>query len=161
MQKKEDEKNNDQEVDDEFYIKRVAHFIKSKRKTLKLTQEQMAKKFKIDENQIWRMENGKTSTKLSTSIKVIKEFAEMSEMPSPQFIAYLLKIPSNKEDTNLGPNEISILKAFRSVPAELRREYAELAKSSDVKFSLALAIQKYPTPIIKKILELLKTIFEK
>jgi hypothetical protein len=41
---------------DKFYVERVAHFLKSKRRNLKLTQQQMANQFEIDSNQIWRMD---------------------------------------------------------------------------------------------------------
>ena len=119
-------------IKDDFYIDRVAHFFKSKRKYLKLTQDQMAEKYEIDSNQIWRMEQGKATTK------------------------------SHKEEkSNLGPNEIALLKSFRAASAELRRDYVQLAQSSDIKFALALEILKFPTPIIKKFLELLKFILEK
>ena len=148
-------------IKDDFYIDRVAHFFKSKRKYLKLTQDQMAEKYEIDSNQIWRMEQGKATTKLSTSLKIINEFAEKSDMTPDQFVSYLLKKSHKEEKSNLGPNEIALLKSFRAASAELRRDYVQLAQSSDIKFALALEILKFPTSIIKKFLELLKFILEK
>ena len=146
---------------DEFYIERVAHFFKSKRKNFKLTQQQIASKYGIDSNQIWRMELGKASTKLSRALRVIDEFARKSDMTPPQFTAYLLKTPHTEEEASLGPNEVALLKAFRAASPELRREYAQLAQASDFKFSLALEIQKYPAPIVKKVLDLLRVTTEK
>ena len=148
----EEELNNN----DKFYVERVAHFLKSKRRNLKLTQQQMADQFEIDSNQIWRMELGKKTTKLSTALRVIDEFSKKSGMTPNQFVSYLLKIPATEESANLSSNEIALLKAFRSAPAELRREYAQLSRVSETKFALSLEVQKYPVPIIKKLLELLK-----
>lgn len=147
--------------EDEFYIDRVAHFFKSKRKNLKCTQQQIAKKYQVDNNQIWRMELGKSTTKLSRSLRILHEFSEKSDMTPPEFVSYLLKTPHTEDAASLGPNEIALLKAFRAAHPELRREYAQLAQASDIKFSLALEIQKYPTPIVKKILELLKVTTDK
>jgi transcriptional regulator with XRE-family HTH domain len=162
METDDDDKNKHlNRMNDDFYIDRVAHFFKSKRKYLKLTQEQMAERFEIDTNQIWRMEQGKSTTKLSTSLKIINEFAAKAEMTPGQFVSYLLKQSYKEEKSNLGPNEIALLKSFRAASAELRRDYAQLAQSSDIKFSLALEVLKFPTPIIKKILELLRFILEK
>jgi transcriptional regulator with XRE-family HTH domain len=161
MEKKEKESKVMPVKNEDFYIKRVSHFFKSKRKSLKLTQQKMAEVYGVDNNQIWRMELGKTTTKLSSALRVIHEFAEKSENSPPEFLSYLLNIPLKEGDSHLSANEIALLKAFRAAPAELRREYAQLAQASEVKFALSLEIQKYPTPIVKKILELLKVATEK
>ena len=107
------------------------------------------------------MESGKTTSKLSTAIRVIDEFSKKTDMSPGEFVGYLLKKQNIEKSSNLGPNEIALLKAFRSVTPELRREFAKIAQNSPSKFSLALEILTYPVPIIRKALELLKMTISK
>ena len=145
---------------DVFYVDRISHYIKSKRNELKFTQSQLADFYDVNIHQICRMELGTQTTKLSSALRTIDEFSKKSEMSPVQLIAYLLKIPLNAENNVMGPNEISLLKAFGKVPPEIRRQYAELADISNVKFALALEIQTLPAPCLRKILDLVKSLLE-
>lgn len=147
--------------EDKYFVERVAHFIKSKRRKMRLTQSELAEMFNLNINQIWRMELGNETTKLSTALRIVSKFAKCAEMSPVQFISYMLQIPINIEPTSLSTNEVAIIKAFRQAPAELRRKYAEMSEISNVKFSLALEILTLPAPILKKIVELAKAIEDK
>ena len=152
---------NNIEKEDEYFVKRVAHFIKSKRNKMEMTQAEMGDLFNLNIHQISRMEAGDQTTKLSTSLRVVSEFAKRNNMSAVEFISYMLQTPIKTDAASISPNELSLLKAFRKVPAELRRKYAELAEVSSVKFSLALEIQTLSAPVIKKILDLVNAIREK